>query len=449
MCQNEPMPKLTINAENLRAIPEPAFAALVRGMYEMRGERPPGDDADEVHKAIGDGDDADEFAWAALRALWARSELAFTGYIDEVLAALDEMLRTGVLEHPFEPEKHERAVFETLADKAARFLANLGIDPMTAATVKERAPWAFDLIGEGYRLGLLGEDLGKQTPLTAAQAVIAQSVPTVAEREAIAYQRAVGGAFLRPVAQAVTDDVMRALTQRDREIARVRGMTGVRARIHPHRLAGYMADLTGHKVRREDGRMVWRDGDWSRDWRRVARTELARAHSEGHLQADLRRLPENAGKKPGEPLEVPKRLVFKITQAPRYDDKGRLIAPCKHCYRLWRADDGTPRLYDLAQIIENGDNALGDDGKARKAADWLATVGPTHPNDVCGPLQFATSVSPMLFKGMAAQFERFKGEGYEAVESWAAREAKKGGAVAAAGEVVEARPPGRSPTTGG
>ena len=432
MCQHGRMAKLTLTAQGIAQMPSAAFDAFVAGLRRLRGEQAAPDD--EALKAIGDGHggDADDFAWEALRALWARAELAFTGYLDEVLDALDELFTRGDLSHPFVPGGgHEQLVYDTLAAKAAKFLANLGIHPLSAVEVKARAPWAFDLIGQGYRLGLLGDQLEPKTSWASAQDLLRRHAPTAADKEAMAYMRSAGGSYIRPIVQEVGDDVIRALTQRDREVAQRRALAGVRARLHPGRLSGYMADLTGHKVRREDGHMVWRDGDWSRDWRRVARTELADAHAHGHLMADLKKLPENANKPEMGPLQVPKRLVFKITQAPRYDDKGRLIAPCKHCYRLWRTDNGGHRLYDLAQVIENGHNAVGEDGKARKADEWLATVGPTHPNDVCGPLQFATSVSPMLFPGMDEEFRRFEGKGYAAVDDWAAREGKR---AASAGE---------------
>jgi len=119
----------------------------------------------------------------------------------------------------------------------------------------------------------------------------------------------------------------------------------------------------------------------------------------------------------------PKRLVFKITQMPRRWENGRLIAPCGGCYRLWRMDDATPRLYDMAEVIGNKPN--GSPGQ-RSRRDWKPTAGRCHPNCVCGPLQYATSVTPMIFPTIAAQFRRFIGQGYPAVDDWHRREMENG-----------------------
>lgn len=406
---------------NLDTLAPARFEGVVDALLAVRGYAPrfghgPADA--EALKAAGDSHDesGDDFEFNYLRELWRIIEALFSGYVDRVLADLDELARAGALSTPIDlARQQDREVHRVLAHRANKVLAALGVPPINEAQAAARVPWAVDLIEESYRLGLMHSDLRPETPWTVAMEVARKAPVTPADREAIRYLRHSAGAYLRPNIDVVGDDVMQRLLARDREIVMRRTLTGVRAHIHPNRLAGYMADLTGVKVDRGNGTKVWEGGDWSRDWRRVARTEMAFAYNHGHLQAALRDHPINDGAKPGEPLKLPRRLAYKLTQKPRYDTQGRLLAPCKHCHRLWRADDKTPRLYPLDELVKNGSNAQGDDGKPRKAADWLPTIGPTHPNDLCGPVLFYNPLVGEQYPGFAAQLAKYAGQGYEGV----------------------------------
>lgn len=103
--------------------------------------------------------------------------------------------------------------------------------------------------------------------------------------------------------------------------------------------------------------------DWSRDWTRIVQTEAERATQEGLKETWVTREAEAAEKeqRPARPI-----VAFKI---PRPD-------ACKHCVRL-HLEGGFPRLFLLDELIENGDNV------GRKAAEWLAGVGPVHPYCAC------------------------------------------------------------------
>jgi hypothetical protein len=406
---------------NMDELAPAQFERVVDALLNARGYAPrfAAHDADaEVLKAAGDShdDNGDDFEFNYLRELWRIIEALFSGYIDRVLGDLDEMARAGTLSTPIDlARQQDREVRRVLQRRAAKVMAALGLPPLTEEQTAARVPWAVDLIEESYRLGLMHAEMRPEVSWTVATEVARKAPLTPADREAMAYMKARAGAYLRPNIDVVGDDVMQRLLARDREIVMRRTLTGIRAHIHPNRLAGYMADLTGTKVDRGNGTKVWSGGDWSRDWRRVARTEMADAYNHGHLQAALREHPVNDGVPAGEPLKVPKRLAYKITQKPRYDGQGRLLAPCKHCYRLWRADDKTPRLYPLDELVRNGSNAQGDDGKPRKAAEWVATIGPTHPNDLCGPVLFFNPLVGKQYPGFAAQLAAFTGQGFESV----------------------------------
>lgn len=94
--------------------------------------------------------------------------------------------------------------------------------------------------------------------------------------------------------------------------------------------------------------------DWSRDFGRIAATEKTRAMQEGQVQGLIKR--------EGDPKNV---LVAKVPTP----------AACDHCVRLHlTAGAGSrPRVFRLADLQGNGTNV------GRKAREWRAVVGPTHP----------------------------------------------------------------------
>lgn len=94
--------------------------------------------------------------------------------------------------------------------------------------------------------------------------------------------------------------------------------------------------------------------DWSRDFGRIAATEKMRAMQEGQVQGLMKR--------EGNPRDI---LVAKVPTP----------AACDHCVRLHlTAGQGSrPRVFRLADLQANGTNV------GRKARDWRAVVGPTHP----------------------------------------------------------------------
>lgn len=94
-------------------------------------------------------------------------------------------------------------------------------------------------------------------------------------------------------------------------------------------------------------------GAWSRDWQRVARTELQGAYNEGVLAAAMADRGRDA----------------RIARVPERD-------ACEQCIRVF-IEDGRPRIFGVLEITRNGTNV------GRHKDDWMATVWPIHPNCRC------------------------------------------------------------------
>jgi hypothetical protein len=95
-----------------------------------------------------------------------------------------------------------------------------------------------------------------------------------------------------------------------------------------------------------------RSEDWSRDWKRVAATELQTARLEGMADKFRERHGEDA-------------WVFKRPSP----------GACRHCLRLHIGPDGNPRIFRLGSLEANN--------VGRKKADWQAVRGSTHPFCTC------------------------------------------------------------------
>lgn len=104
-----------------------------------------------------------------------------------------------------------------------------------------------------------------------------------------------------------------------------------------------LASTLGHRTKR-----------WAHNWRRVARTELRGALSEGVVIAAVR----NGGPK------------VRITRIPEPN-------ACEHCKRVFLDADGKPRIFTAEELIENGTNV------GLQPPDWKPTIWPVHPNCEC------------------------------------------------------------------
>lgn len=114
------------------------------------------------------------------------------------------------------------------------------------------------------------------------------------------------------------------------------------------------------------GRLSWpafaaklngRFGSWTRDWRRVARTELQGAYNEGVVATAV----SSHG------------FDSLIARVPEFD-------ACEHCLRLFLDENGRPRIFTARELIANGTNV------GRRDYEWRATIWTIHPNCRCDTL---------------------------------------------------------------
>jgi hypothetical protein len=95
--------------------------------------------------------------------------------------------------------------------------------------------------------------------------------------------------------------------------------------------------------------------DWSRDWLRIARTELQGAYNEGVIIDHIR----------WEGADAP---VARVPEP----------GACPDCERVCLDSEGKPIVWSAQQLIANGTNA------GRRRDDWRCTTWPIHPHCRCG-----------------------------------------------------------------
>ena len=98
-------------------------------------------------------------------------------------------------------------------------------------------------------------------------------------------------------------------------------------------------------------------GDFNRNWERIVVTETSNAIGLGSTD---RIITENKDK-PAEEIYTYKIVV-------------QDAALCKFCKRFYLDDDGTPKVYRLSELLNNGSNY------GKKSADWKPNILVIHPN---------------------------------------------------------------------
>lgn len=96
------------------------------------------------------------------------------------------------------------------------------------------------------------------------------------------------------------------------------------------------------------------------DWNKVAITEMSNAIGIGSVD----RIVSDNSKK-----ELDAVFVYRIS---RKDAK-----LCKWCNRFYVDSDGSPKVYKLSTLLDNGSNY------GKKRDEWIPVTGATHPNERC------------------------------------------------------------------
>ena len=364
----------------------------------------------------------DDFDEDYMQELWSLLLWSQSDWVDGVIVDLMSLFKSGAVQIPMEITDQrvpltlgdDKIIARRLAAHAEDLLRRVGVEPRVpieqmASDIAKKAPWSIDLLSVAYRLGKNNHKTGSEASWKMASEMLESSNLTELDRHLIRHIRARSGSYLRRVAYTACDTANQRLLEADREAVVRTMLSGQKVKINPTQLASMMSDLAG-KLRQKGGKKIYAGGRWERDWRRVVRTEMAFAHSYGALTSAMQRHHENKGHDGKSPLKVPHVLVFKQPQTVTRNEKGRVMTPCSHCHRIWYHDDETPKLMPLKEVIENGEN------EGRKARDWVATVGPTHPNDLCGPLRFFNGMMAESYPGFKAQLKKFKGKGYDGVD---------------------------------
>lgn len=191
----------------------------------------------------------------------------------------------------------------------------------------------------------------RDQPLGAALESVRNFDLSAADQRALAYLQTSAGEYLRGIAQSATGYMTAKMLAAQRITDTAPYLSAVRATL----ATGMLERQTRAEVARE---LAEATGDWSRDMRRVAHTELHRAHQTGSAQTML----ERAQARGDADVEV-----------------SFVVRPdaCPKCRGLYLKPNGEKRMFSLSEVVANGTNV------GRKAAAWQPVVPPLHPNCTC------------------------------------------------------------------
>lgn len=171
-------------------------------------------------------------------------------------------------------------------------------------------------------------------------------------------QRRVGD-YVRKPAQAFELDTVRTLLDSER-LLEDEQVDWLRGKLTDAVVERMSADDLARELRRTADRSL------ANDMNRIARTELRSAHAYGAYRS-LKRKAAEAG------IDDPD--VYKITSP----------SACVQCRRIWGRRGS--KVYALSEVEAW---ELGGGNFGRPADQWGPTIGPVHPNCLCGPLLMYT-----------------------------------------------------------
>ncbi len=212
------------------------------------------------------------------------------------------------------------------------------------------------LVVDAYRVGKVqsaADAVGLGRPWARAIEEARGTVLTDVDRRALDYVAESAGQSMAALRGGATDKLMGIVGPHEAQAQLAHFVEAMK----PALAEGILARRASSAVASDLARLA---GDWSRDWRRVAHTELHTAHQRGSATAMLERA-VGVGRDPGS-VEV------EIVVRPD---------ACDICPRLYLDADGRPRRFRLVDLIAAGSN------RGRKAREWVAVLPPAHPNCAC------------------------------------------------------------------
>lgn len=176
-----------------------------------------------------------------------------------------------------------------------------------------------------------------------------------AHRAAYEQARERSGEYIRGLGNKISEDgrsaVMEAWNEEDivkpvDELKRQAAIDEVRVEVSD----GVLRGKTAKKVASNLGHKT---GEWSRDWLRIAQTEMQGAYNDGQAIGAVKLYGDRA-------------MVARIPEP----------SACQYCKALF-IRDGKPAIFLVRDLVDNGTNV------GKKATQWQATIWPVHPNCRC------------------------------------------------------------------
>lgn len=241
-------------------------------------------------------------------------------------------------------------------DEIGRLVAGGYLDPAAALAV--------DPVQDAYLLGFYRDRLTQAgldvtaAPWSAVKAEIARMPAplTKMEEAAVAHARQWSGDACKALGNRMQDQIISAVNPEDAALR--------------EKLLEVIKDETATALARREtvdhlrSRLGELSGDWSRDWNRIATTELHTAQEQGtasYYEAE----------------HGPDVLYSKI---PNPD-------ACPKCRAAYLDEDGRPKVFKLSDLRANGTNV------GRKQRDWLPVVGCMHAWCACRGVRVPTGWS--------------------------------------------------------
>ncbi|MBI4869246.1 MAG: hypothetical protein HY816_20080 [Candidatus Wallbacteria bacterium] len=350
---------------NLHLLDDDSFRRVLGELAAARGVALEWPDWEPLGKAV----DGEHGGWRddpVLEELFRRARGDFGGWMQKVVHAVTAILgREPRL--PLSSEDYQRIRAEMQRRRAALVFNVTG--EIVDGEVKLSALKHLGLIEEWTRwpasaalYGVLRQRAGGQAPASSfTMWVKMEAAPPPLgplERQALEMARRSAATYVSSIADDVGHSMEEVVLAAEKRAIQNRIATSIETR---RGFSGTVSDL------------FWdlKSKGINRDFERVVRTEMQQAFHEGNVTA-IR-----------EQEKDPDPLVYKLVR-----DEA-----CRDCLRLWTEPDGAPRLYPLSELERNGPNNAG-----RKRAEWVATVGPSHPNCTDSPCQvYSPNVTPHLF----------------------------------------------------
>jgi hypothetical protein len=313
-----------------------------------------------------------------LTALIAKARTDWTRHGDELVRAVVKLLKAGkLLPMDATSEKALQALFADHRVKVQAVFAGHSSEQDVVERLIKRGlidrDW-FETadVAVSYRLGrgleMLAVHRVNTSPVPPVGIIVKRALEvelSAEDREAIRYAQHRAALYMRRPANDVATEVERLLTEQ--ELSTVRSTVALA-----------VAENKSTAELERDLKDAVRGTTLLNNMNRVARTELAFAHSFGAYRA----LKEQAA---GAGIEDP--LVYKF------------VSPhaCRECKRIW-GPPASPHQYRLSHVEER--ERKGGNFR-RPRAEWGPVIGPVHPHCTEGPLQFYDEASVDLINRAA------------------------------------------------